>query len=46
MLNRLSLGFEFREAKEFFTHFTAMFCELSPRTRDGQNVTATCMSYL
>ena len=52
MLNQLSLGFEFREAKEFCTHFTAMtamFYELSPRAlikpvtvnvRDSQNVTA------
>ena len=30
MLNQLSLGFEFREAKEFFRHLTAIAI-LSPR---------------
>ena len=48
MLNQLSLGFEFREATEFFTHLTAMLIEPAAlgKTRDGQNVTAICMSYL
>ena len=42
MLNQLSLGFEFREAKEFCTQLTAMtamFCEPAGlgKTRDGQH---------
>ena len=44
MLSQLSLGFEFREAKEFSTHLTAMFFRIEPaglgKTRDGQYVTA------
>ena len=44
MLNQLSLGFEFREAKEFCTQLTAMttmFLRIEPaglgKTRDGQH---------